>query len=299
MTRRSGLGRGLDALLPSDTGDGALEGRDGLLHAPVGSITPNPRQPRQSFDEELIDELAASIRALGVLQPLLVRQRDSGYELIAGERRLRAATRAGLTEVPVLVIDTDETGSLERALVENVHRSDLNPIEEAAAYRQLIEDGGITQEALGEKLGKSRTAVTNALRLLDLPTDLQKLLIDGRLTARHGRELLALNGHPMQQRMALRVAQEGRSVRETADMVRTLQTMSTTRERSGSPSLPSAVTEAQRRLADHLQTRVKVEMGKRKGKIVLDFVSAEELDRITQTILGEVPGSSPSTVTLD
>ena len=289
----------MDALLPSDTGDGALEGRDGLLHAPVGSISPNPRQLRQSFDDEQIDELAASIRALGVLQPLLVRQKDSGYELVAGERRLRAATRAGLTEVPVLVIDTDEAGSLERALVENVHRADLNPIEEAAAYRQLIEDGGITQEALGDKLGKSRTAVTNAMRLLDLPTEIQKLLTEGRLTARHGRELLTLNGHPMQQRLALRVAQEGRSVRETADMVRTLQAMSAPRERSSGPTLPSTATEAQRRLADHLQTRVKVEMGKRKGKIVLDFVSEEELDRIMKTILGEEPGASTSTVTLD
>jgi ParB family transcriptional regulator, chromosome partitioning protein len=288
MPRRSGLGRGLDALLPSE--ESAPEHRTGMLRLPVGSIRPNPRQPRRGFDDATLDELAASIDQLGVLQPLLVRRTSEGHELVAGERRLRAARQAGLEEVPVVEVDTDERGSLERALVENLHREDLNPIEEASAYRQLIDEGGLTQEALGDRLGRSRVTITNALRLLDLPMPLQRLLIEGRLTAGHGRALLGLEGNPFQERLAVRVAQEGFSVRETEDLVRRYQDMSEPGGRSsGQRARPPLVSEAQRMLSHHLQTRVRVEMGKRKGKIVLDFVSLEELERLLKEILGDDP----------
>ena len=294
MTRRSGLGRGLDALLPSGNGDG-LEQTGALLELSVDAIDANPRQPRHDFDEDEMEGLAASVRQLGILQPLLVRPGRSGrYELIAGERRLRAARAAGLGVVPVVVVETDERGSLERALVENIHRSDLNPIEEAAAYRQLIDDGGLTQEALGERLGRNRVTITNALRLLDLPTPVQKLLVDGRLTAGHGRALLGLAGSPFQERMAKRAADEGLSVRETEDLVRRYQAIAAPKERAAAERLPrpASVTDAQRKLADHLQTRVRVELGKRKGRIVLDFVSLDELERLLGVILGPAPGGA-------
>lgn len=302
VSRRGGLGRGLDALLPPTGGDG-LEPRDSgdARSARVDDIRPNPRQPRSDFVEEELRELAASIAELGILQPLLVRPSGDGYELIAGERRLRAATRAGLQEVPILVVETDDVGSLERALVENIHRSDLNPIEEAAALRQLMDEGGFTQEALALKLGRNRVTVTNALRLLDLPVDIQSLLIAGRLTSGHGRALLGLQGNPLQPRLARRAADESMSVREVEDLVRRYQAISASPAagiRSASP--PSAhATEAQHRLAEHLQTRVRVEMGKRKGKIVVDFVSTDELARLTKIIIGDAKGATTHTVTLD
>jgi ParB family transcriptional regulator, chromosome partitioning protein len=293
MPRRSGLGRGLDALLPSEAA--GPEPRTGMLQLPVDSIRPNPRQPRRGFDNESLDELADSIEQLGVLQPLLVRRTADGYELVAGERRLRAASKAGLDEVPVVEVDTDERGSLERALVENLHREDLNPIEEASAYRQLLDEGGLTQEALGDRLGRNRVTIANALRLLDLPMPIQRLLVDGRLTAGHGRALLGLDGNPFQERLAVRVAQEGFSVRETEDLVRRYQDMSEPGARgTGRVHRPPLVSEAQRMLSHHLQTRVRVEMGKRKGKIVLDFVSLEELERLLKEIVGDEP-SVPTT----
>jgi ParB family transcriptional regulator, chromosome partitioning protein len=288
MTRRSGLGRGLDALLPGS--DSGMEGRSpGLLEVALETIDPNPDQPRRSFDEPALDELTASIVQLGVLQPLLVRATGARYELVAGERRLRAAGRAGLATVPVVLVETDREGSLERALVENLHREDLNPIEEAAAYRQLLDEGGLTQQTLADRLGRSRVAITNATRLLELPTGIQKLLVEGRLAAGHGKALLGLADNPFQERLAQRVAQEGLSVRETEDLVRRYQNISTIDRRRDSrrAERPALVTEAQRALADHLQTRVRVEMGQRKGKIVRDFVSMDELERLLNAIIGE------------
>ena len=302
MSRRSGLGRGLDALLPP-TGVDGLETRD--VHARtarIDDIKPNPRQPRRDFAEEELEELTTSVGELGILQPLLVRRAGHGYELIAGERRLRAAARAGLEEVPILVVETDDVGSLERALVENLHRSDLNPIEEAAALRQLMEARGLTQEALAAKLGRNRVTVTNALRLLDLPVEAQALLISGRLSAGHGRALLGLHGNPLLQRLARRAADESMSVREVEDLVRRYQAISGAGRSAlgrGATAPTARATEAQRRLAEHLQTRVRVEMGKRKGKIVVDFVSDDELQRLTQIITGVTPGATAHTVTLD
>ena len=297
-SRRSGLGRGLDALLPSSEPE--RPGGEGLLRIPIDAISPNPRQPRQDFDEDEIDELATSIGTLGILQPLLVREGDGGYELIAGERRLRASKLAGLSEVPVLVVETDDRGSLERAIVENVHRSNLSPIEEAAGYKQLIEEGGMTQEQLAERLGKNRVTVTNTLRLLDLPTSVQALLAHRRLTAGHGKALLTLQGNPLQERLARRAAEEGMSVRDTEELARKFESMGAPQDRSGQRVVtPASVSDAQRRLADYLQTRVRIDVGKRKGKIVVDFVSLEELERLMQTILGEQAGGMPRTASLD
>ena len=297
MTRRAGLGRGLDALLPARE---SSERAGRVNEVAIEAIVANPRQPRRSFPEDAIEELAASIRELGILQPLLVRVRAEGrYELIAGERRLRAARRAGLERVPVMTVETDERGSLERALVENLHREDLNPIEEAEGYRLLIEEAELTQEELGKRLGRSRAAITNALRLLGLPSELQKLLVDGAISAAHGRALLALQGNPFQQRLAKRVALEGVSVRETEELVRRYQSMSVTSGGGRPQERPAIATEAQRRLSDHLQTRVRVDVGKRKGRIVVDFASIDELERLLRVIVGDEAGGSPATATLD
>lgn len=292
MTRKSGLGRGLDALLPSSGGGEGPEVRGNLLDLPLDAIVANPNQPRRKFDDAGIAELATSIAELGILQPLLVRDLGGGtYELIAGERRLRAAHAAGLETVPAIAVETDERGSLERAIVENIHRADLNPIEEAAAFRQLIADAGLTQEELGDRLGKNRVTITNSLRLLDLPTGIQRMLVDGKLSAGHGRALLRLSDNPFQERMARRSAEEKLSVRETEEEVGRYLEM-TGGVAAGSRSRRAAeesgaASEAQRRLADHLQTRVKVQMGKRKGKITLDFVSPDDLERIVAAITGQ------------
>lgn len=284
--RRSGLGRGLDALIPS--GEEETQGPVGQRTARLDEVDVNPDQPRSGFDDEALEELAASISQLGVLQPLLVREVGERLQLIAGERRLRAAGMAGLQEVPVMVVDTDDRGSLERALVENIHREDLNPIEEATAYRQLLEDAGLTHEALAERLGRGRVTITNALRLLDLPPQVQQFLVDGSLSAAHGRALLGLQANPFQERLARRVASEMISVRDTEQLVRKFQDMSdgSARTGAGSTQRPPEVTESQRILADHLQTKVRVELGKRKGKIVIDFVSIDELERVMDAIVG-------------
>jgi ParB family transcriptional regulator, chromosome partitioning protein len=297
LTRRTGLGKGLDALLP--TSDPQPE-ESQLREVDVTAVQPNPRQPRTSWDETSLGELADSIGQLGVLQPLLVREPAPGsYELVAGERRLRAARKAGLSQVPVLLVEADDRGSLERALVENVHREDLNPVEEAEAYKALLEDAGDTHEELARRIGKSRVAITNALRLLDLPVEIQRYLVDRRLSAGHGRALLGLQGNPFQQRLAKRAAQEGLSVRETEDLVRKYSSMTATNRgrTNGDRVRPAAATDAQRRLAEALQTRVRVDVGTRKGKIVVDFVSLEELERLMGILLG--PDSGAHRIALD
>ena len=297
VTRRSGLGRGLDALLPPEVDEGS---GPGPVEVRSEDVVPNPNQPRRQFDEEALAELTASIVALGVLQPLLVRPTETGgYELIAGERRLRAARAAHLTHVPVIVVDTDERGSLERALVENIHRSDLNPIEEAAAYRQLLDDGGLTQEQLAARLGRSRTAITNSLRLLELPIAVHDLVVRGRLSAGHARALLALNGSPFQTRLATRIAQEGVSVRDTEELVRRYGDMSTSSGGAGRAKggRPAAATEAQKLLSERLQARVRVTMGKHKGRITIDFTSEEELERLTGLLADA--GRSPTVTSPD
>ncbi|MGH2735567.1 MAG: ParB/RepB/Spo0J family partition protein [Actinomycetota bacterium] len=292
-TRRAGLGRGLDALLPAQeeaSGPGPLE-------VPVEAIEPNPRQPRHSFGDQAINDLADSIKELGILQPLLVRALSADrFELVAGERRLRASKLAGLERVPVMRIETDDRGSLERALVENLHREDLNPIEEAEGYKQLVEEAGLTHEALAQRLGRNRVTITNSLRLLDLPDAVKKYLVEGRLSAAHGRTLLGLQGNPFQPRVAARAAQEGLSVRETESLVRRYQHMNPAQRRTAKSETPAIASDAQRELTDYLQTRVRIEMGRRKGRIVLDFVSHEELERLLDVITGRQPGAASSTV---
>jgi ParB family transcriptional regulator, chromosome partitioning protein len=293
MTRRGGLGRGLDALLPPEVEEGPSAGP---LEVRLEEIVPNPNQPRREFDEQTLAELTASIAALGLLQPLLVRPTEAGsYELIAGERRLRAARAAGLTSAPVVVVATDERGSLERAIVENIHRADLNPIEEAAAYRQLLDDGGLTQEQLAGRLGRSRTAITNSLRLLELPVAVHDLVVRGRLSAGHARAILPLNGSPFQARLATRIAQEGVSVRDTEDLVRRYGEMSTTptgSARRTAGGRPAAASAAQKLLSERLQARVRITMGKNKGRIAIDFTSEEELDRLLGLLGGAGRGPS-------
>jgi ParB family transcriptional regulator, chromosome partitioning protein len=295
MTRRGGLGRGLDALLPVDE----PEATDRLRDLDVNEIAVNPRQPRRDFDESALDELTTSIAQLGLLQPLLVRATSEGFELVAGERRLRAARRAGLQTVPTLIVETDERGSLERAIVENIHRRDLNPIEEASAYRQLLDETGMTQDELAQRLGRSRAAVTNSLRLLELSDDVKRLLIDGRISAGHGRALLSLEGSPFQKRLAQRIAHEQLSVRETEDLVRRYGSMvAKSPAGGGRPERPALAVDAQRKLSDRLQARVRVETGKRKGKIVIDFASLEELDRLMSLLAPETSDSPARTVVL-
>lgn len=283
MSTRGGLGRGLGALIPA--------GATTLEDIPISLISPNRNQPRRQFDEEGLANLAASIRQVGVLQPLLVRPTAEGaYELVVGERRWRAARRAGLATIPALVVDTDERGALERALVENIHRRDLNAIEEAAAYLQLIEEAGLTHEQLAERVGLSRPAVTNALRLLDLPDGVQRMVIDGLISAGHARALLGLESEGLIQKAAERVATEGLSVRDTEKLVREQriegEAESSTPVRTGRPT-PAGLLEVEERLSDLLATRVTVSMGQRRGKVVIEFGSLDDLERIFARITGQ------------
>lgn len=284
MTARTSLGRGLGALIP--TGASVME------ELPTSSIVPNPQQPRRTFEDEPISDLAASIRQVGILQPVVVRPLgDGSYQLVVGERRWRAARRAGLSTIPALVIETDERGALERALVENVHRQDLNPLEEAAAYQQLVDEAGLTHEDLAERLGLSRPTVSNALRLLDLPGSIQRLMVERKLSAGHARALLGLNGHPLQERVAQRVVAEGLSVRQAEELVRgyrvDIPRVSSPRKRTRAnlEDLGDA-------LSDALATRVRVTMGKRKGWVVIECGSRDDLDRICEGLLHQ-PGEDP------
>ena len=276
---KGGLGKGLSALIP--------QGASTLEEVPPGSIRPNPRQPRKAFDEESLSELAASIRQVGLLQPVVVRRTtEGGLELVVGERRWRAAQRAGLNTIPAIVMETDERGSLERAIVENIHREDLNAIEEAAAYQQLVEEAGLTHEQLGERVGLSRPAISNALRLLDLPPLVQRMVIEKSLSAGHARALATLVGHPLLERTAQRVAAESLSVRDTEDLVREVreETGAAPPERRHRPPVAAGLTELAERLSDELGTRVRIMMGKRKGKITIEFASVDDLERIYRRV---------------
>ena len=285
MVRRSGLGRGLGSLIPTEV---ANEGGSALREVAVSSVHPNPNQPRSRFDEEGLASLAASIRELGVLQPILVRDRgDDGYELIAGERRWRAAKRAGLQSIPALVRTADDVGSLEQALVENLHREDLNALEEAGAYQQLIEDFNLTHEQVATRVGKSRVAVTNALRLFQLPPSIQKLVADGLLTAGHARALLGTPDRAFQEGLARRAVSESLSVRavEEAVRARTQATGEAPAAAAPAPSparrlRPPGVEELEQLLSTHLDTRVKVEIGPKRGKVVIEFADLDDLERL-------------------
>lgn len=292
MARRSGLGRGLSSLIPSEAAAGAATGA--LREVPVSAIHPNPHQPRKHFDEESLAALAASVRELGVLQPILVREQGEGYELIAGERRWRAAKRAGLPTIPVVVKDVDDLASLEQAVVENLHRQDLNPLEEAAAYQQLLEDFGMTHEALAERVGKSRVTITNTLRLFQLPPTIQKMVSDASITAGHARALLGTPDRSFQEALARRITSDGLSVRAVEDIVRERAEMEasapsastgggTPRPGGGrAPKLRQAgMAELEDLLGEHLSTRVAVqEASGGGGKVVIEFADLDDLERI-------------------
>lgn len=277
MAKR-GLGRGLDALIGSAAaGEGTR-----LEEVRITDIHPNPRQPRKSFDQQSIEEMARSIEAFGVIQPVIVRALGTEYELIAGERRLRAAGEAGLESIPAIIKESTETASLEMALIENLHRDDLNSIEEAAAYQQLLDDFGITHEELSRRVGKSRTAITNTIRLLQLPPLIQKGIIDRELSAGHARALLGLQDNlRAQEQLARRVIKEGLSVRETEDLVKNTEIASSPRTKEA-PQLPAEVVATIRRLEELFDTRVKGVLGKRKGRIVIEFKGLRDLARIVE-----------------
>lgn len=284
MTRQGGLGRGLGALIPA-----AQAGEAALVNVKLTAIVANPRQPRTAFDEEGLQELADSLREVGLLQPVLVRPLEEGsYELVAGERRVRAARLAGLEEIPAVVRQTDESELLTEALVENLHRTDLNPLEEAAAYQQLLEDFGMTHDDLATKLGKSRSAISNALRLMTLPPGLQHQLVGGEVTAGHARALLALDDREAQERLGQRVVAEGLTVRETEEAVRAELTREDgpgsgdrTRSNRGGRSRASSPYEGlQRRLTDALATRVQITGSPNRGRLVIDYAGQEDLERL-------------------
>jgi ParB family chromosome partitioning protein len=280
--RRSGLGRGLGALIPNEVvGDKSSP----LLEIPVVAIRANGHQPRTSFDEEAMASLTASIREIGVLQPILVRAvGESAYELIAGERRWRAAKRAGLPTIPAIVRESSDLHSLEQALVENLHRLDLNPLEEASAYQQLIEDFGLTHEQLSIRVGKSRVAITNMLRLFQLPPSVQKLVSDGQLSAGHARALLGTPDRAFQESLARKAISEQLSVRAVEDSVRLRNELggATVTSATARPGRlrPPGILELEELLSSHLDTPVKVNLGNRKGRVVIEFATLEDLERI-------------------
>ena len=280
MARRSGLGRGLEALIPNDL---LADRGSALLDVPINSIRPNPHQPRSHFDEEDLSALTASIRAVGVLQPVLLRSTDDGqYELIAGERRWRAARRAGLHTIPALVRTVDDLGRVEQALIENLHRVDLNPMEEAAAYQQLIEDFELTHDQVAARVGRSRAAVSNTLRLFQLPPSIQRLVIEGQLSAGHARALLGTPDRNFQEALARRAVAEDLSVRAVEEAVRERNDAPMSAASTSAPRRlrPPGVVELENLLSQHLDTRVKVDMGARKGRVVIDFATLEDLERI-------------------
>jgi ParB-like partition proteins len=270
-----------------------------LFEVPVNAVSPNPKQPRTRFDDDTIEALAASIREVGILQPIVVRKAESGYELIAGERRLRAAKLAGLPTIPVVVRDTDDSDTLREALIENIHRQDLGPIELAEAFRQLLEELGLKQEELADRVGVSRSHIANTIRLLQLPLEVQQQLTDGKIQAGHARTLLSLGDADAQRSLALRIAAEDLSVREVEEAVRAFLEASSPepsppRADRAPPPSDSTMAEIEEILSEQLATRVQIQMGKKRGRVVIEFGSADDLERIVSEIIGSGPGLSPA-----
>jgi len=313
-SKKGGLGRGLGSLIPTEpvAAPEVPEASSlGLRELEIQAIEPNRYQPRDHFDEEDLQGLAASIRELGVLQPILVREREPGdFELIAGERRWRAAQLAGLSTIPAVVREVEDQTSLEHALVENLHRADLNAIEEAAAYQQLMDDFGMTQDQVAARVGKSRSAVANTLRLFQLPAGIQRMIIESDLSAGHGRALLQIDG-PEQELLARRVLDEGLSVRSLEALVRGeepgVATSGAATDAGGDDDLdlddggagggassdssvgatrPAALLELEHLLADYLETRVSVQLGAKRGRIAIDFADIDDLERVARLLMG-------------
>ena len=282
--QRRGLGKGLGALIPATEVSGP-----GLSEVAVDLIVPNPMQPRQALDAEALQELADSIREHGLIQPLIVTSiqdtaSDAQYQIIAGERRWEAAKMAGLSMVPVVVKEATPQKMLELALVENIQRADLNPLEEAAAYRQLMDDFGLTQEQVAEKVGKSRVTVANSVRLLRLPDEIKRALAEGQISEGHARALLALNKEADQLKILEAVVKKGLSVRQTEEMVRRIVAGAQPRRRDEPPSPETEALENEFRNA--LGTKVRLFRSKKGGKLVIQFYSEEELEAIYRIIVG-------------
>jgi ParB family transcriptional regulator, chromosome partitioning protein len=285
---RKALGRGLGALLSSDrTIDLGAEPSE----VDLKSIVPGSMQPRVNFDEAALESLAESIKTHGIVQPLLVRRHGQGFELIAGERRWRAAQMAGLTRVPVLVKDVGDENLLEIALIENIQREDLNPIEEAQAYKRLIETVGLTQEALATRIGRDRSYITNYLRLLKLPPDLQQLVIEGRLSTGHARTILGLSHADVQRRLARQVIEDGLSVRATEILVQKASADRPPRTVRASQTVDPNIRAAETKLRRALGTQVRiVQMGSEgRGKVEISFYNAQDLDRIYDLLITAAP----------
>jgi ParB family transcriptional regulator, chromosome partitioning protein len=298
MSKRGGLGRGLSALIPGAPEAG--EASTGLMEVPVNAVAPNPKQPRTRFDDDTIAALAASIREVGILQPLVVRRAGDGrYELIAGERRLRAAKAAGLASVPIVLRDSEDADLLREALIENIHREDLNPIEQAEAFRALLEELGLKQEELADRVGVSRSHIANTIRLLALPLDVQQLLADDKITAGHARAVLSLGDKVAMSSLATRIAAEDLSVRQTEEVVRRFveapeQAADKKRVAESITEQPdSNLAEVEEILSEQLATRVSIQMGAKRGKVVIEFGSPDDLERIVSEIIGSGPGLAP------
>jgi ParB family transcriptional regulator, chromosome partitioning protein len=299
MARRSGLGKGLGALIPGEHQDGEVRGTE-LRELPIDAIRPNRFQPRSDFDDQSLSELASSIAEVGVLQPILVRpatDRDNEFELVAGERRWRSARRAGLTTVPALVqTDTSDLHSLEIALIENLHRADLNALEEAAAYQQLIDDFDLTHEQVAEAVSRSRTSVTHALRLLNLPPAVQRAIAERRLSAGHAKALLSIEDPGLLEVTAAKVEADGLSVRATEELVRRISVapevptevvVDGDAQGSKETVLPDAgITELEHLLERHLDTRVRVDLKGRRGRVIVEFADLDDLERIYRAVTG-------------
>ncbi len=297
-TQKRGLGRGLGALIPTDANNvvenKTIETNENLNSVPgirfseieLNQIKPNAKQPRQVFEEEALNELTFSIKEIGLIQPIVVRQiSNNEYEIVAGERRFRAAKNAGLTKIPALIRETKDEQMLRDALLENLHRSQLNPLEEAAAYQQLLEDFGGTQEELASKLGRSRPQVTNTLRLLKLPATVQKRVAAGVLTSGHAKALLGLASPAEIETLANRIVAEGLSVRATEEIVSVGNIGTTENKRPPlAPLKAPGLKDLSDRLGDKLDTRVTISMGRSKGKVVIEFSTLEDLRRIVEVI---------------
>jgi ParB family chromosome partitioning protein len=314
---KGGLGRGLGALIPqgppataaprtepveveAPVDLTAFEASTALAPVPgarfaeltVESIVPNPRQPRQAFDEEAMEELKISIQEVGFLQPIVVREAGSStYELVMGERRWRAAQALGLDAIPAIVRDTTDDSMLRDALLENIHRANLNPLEEAAAYQQLLEEFSVTHEELARRIGRSRPQISNTIRLLNLPSGVQRRVAAGVLSAGHARALLALEEPEQQELLATRIVAEGLSVRATEEAVAIALAEGVPAKKAAAkrarPHAPG-LNELAERLSDHFDTRVKVDIGRRKGRILIEFATVDDLERIV-SMIGPAP----------
>jgi len=285
--KRGGLGTNLDSLIPTSLTVAGTEVAQ-QNEIPVNQIFPNPRQPRTVFDETALNELIASIKSIGILQPPVVRKvAENMYELIMGERRFRAAKAAGLTSIPVIIRQTPDNELLREALIENIHRSNLNPLEEGAAYSQLLTDFGCTHDELALKLGRSRPLISNTIRLLNLPDAVQRKVAAGVISAGHARALLGLTDTAEIEKLASRIVAEGLSVRSIEEIIATLKPSTKSGKKSAAKGVSGAGLAAAELLSDYLDTRVSVESGKGKGKIVIEFAGSEDLQRIVDLIEGK------------